>query len=230
MQPSSTSSVPNQPAGPIGSVLANARDVAFIMAIFLYFAGFMYNYYYQEAWGITGGRSVVDIFGYLVYSYAPLSAAWLWLLSVVLVSGVCLLGTDMLLRTQAFQRYSVALLAIRMLIIAVAVTSFFPLLALGARQAAVSSVDRIREGRLPAARLYFTDAFRRALQKGGGASSDVLANLDDVTIVEETADSYYILDQPEMTWPHPPVGTLLRIPKSEVRYIATQVITPGTGN
>ena len=212
-----------------GSALANARDIAFVMAIFLYFAGFTYRYLYQEAWGITTKQDGLDLFGYLVYAYAPLSAIWLWLLAIVVGIGLVLITLEAVFTIDRLHRVAFFFPPLRILVVAAGVISCFPLLAFGARDAAINSFRDIREGDLPATRVYFKAKFADLLRKDppyGGQllDDDATGNL---TIVEESSDAYFVLDQPGMRSEFLPIGTLVRIPKDQVEFLATEVVQPG---
>jgi hypothetical protein len=55
------------------SFLKSARDVAFIIAIYLYFAGWVYIYTYFSAFGISIGQAGLEFYYFIVYSVNVIS-------------------------------------------------------------------------------------------------------------------------------------------------------------
>lgn len=206
------------------SILANARDAAFIAAIFLYFAGFMYRYMYRQVWGITSSDGDPAFFGYLVYSYQPLEASWGWLLGISAALVIILVVLGALSRRWGPERVSL-LLGLRTLSVSAAVVGFFATLLWGASAASVAAFQNIRQGNLPGTFLVFKDPKQSTRVYGTQFMTD---NSNDLlTIVEETKDSYYVLDQPGMVEKPIPDGKLFVIPKQSIAFVTRDVVTPG---
>ncbi|HTA53600.1 MAG TPA: hypothetical protein VK755_02580, partial [Candidatus Acidoferrales bacterium] len=53
----------------VASALSMARDVVVLAAVYLYFAGFMYKYYYYESFHIKNALDTVSSYVAFVYSY-----------------------------------------------------------------------------------------------------------------------------------------------------------------
>ena len=53
----------------VASALSMARDVVVLAAVYLYFAGFMYKYYYYESFHIKSALDTVSSYVAFVYSY-----------------------------------------------------------------------------------------------------------------------------------------------------------------
>ncbi|QEM07201.1 hypothetical protein DIU31_028255 [Mucilaginibacter rubeus] len=62
-----------QPAEAGSSFLKSARDIAFIIAIYLYFAGWVYIYTYFSAFGISIGQAGLEFYYFIVYSVNVIS-------------------------------------------------------------------------------------------------------------------------------------------------------------
>lgn len=62
-----------QPAEAGSSFLNSARDIAFIIAIYLYFAGWVYIYTYFSAFGISIGQAGLEFYYFIVYSVNVIS-------------------------------------------------------------------------------------------------------------------------------------------------------------
>jgi hypothetical protein len=206
------------------ALLANARDTAFIVAIFLYFAGFMYRYLYRQVWGITSSDGDPQFYGYLVFAVPTLQQGWHWILLIAASAVALVLLVDFL--AQWWEQ----ILLLRPLVVSAGIVLLFVTLTTQAQLAAVNSFNQIRRGELPGARIkFFSDAKARAAY-GANFMQD---NENGVlSVVEETKDAYYVLDQPgisasilpngsEATLPD---GALVLVPKKEVDYIKSDLV------
>jgi len=77
--------------------VAHIRDVAFIIAVYLFFTGFVYRYYYLTSFGISPKLDDSALYSVLVFAYtvftdafvpSPLAVWWVWLpvLGLILVA------------------------------------------------------------------------------------------------------------------------------------------------
>lgn len=201
-------------------LLAHARDMAFIVAIFLYFSGFMYRYMYRQVWGITSSDADPQFFGYLVYSELPIQFGWQRLVLIVVLAGALLLIAAALTK---YVRWAVIL---RPIIVSIAIVSLFVALIDDSRQAAILSLNRIRRGyAAPGATIVFNDA---AKARDLYPASFLHDNAQGVVfIVEETKNGYYVLDQQGLNDKFLPDGKLMLVPKADVKYILSDIVAPG---
>jgi len=205
------------------SFLANARDTAFIVAIFLYFAGFMYRYLYRQAFGITSSDGDPQFYGYLVFAVPTLQQGWRPILLIAATAVALVLLIDFL------GHWSEPILLLRPLVVCAGIVLLFITLTTDAQLAAVHSFTQIRAGELPGARIKFFDDAKARVAYGVNFMKD---NQSDVlSVVEETKDAYYVLDQPGISQISPPNesapladGKLVLVPKKEVDYITTDLV------
>ncbi len=194
--------------------------MAFIVAIFLYFTGFMYRYMYRQVWGITSSDADPQFFGYLVYAELPLQVDWERLALIVTLTIASLLITAALTK---YLRWAILL---RPTIVFVAIVSLFAVLIDDARHAAILSLNRIRRGYgVPGAQIYFNDPVKARHVYPASFLRDNQQGV--VFIVEETKSGYYVLDQQGFNSIFLPDAKLVLVSKNDVRYISTDIVAPG---
>jgi hypothetical protein len=198
--------------------LANARDMAFIVAIFLYFAGFMYRYLYRQAWGITSADGDPQFYGYLVFAAPTLQIGWQQILLIAASAVILVLLIDFVAH-----RWE-QLLILRPIVVVVSIVLLFVTLTKDAQLAAVHSFNQIRRGTLPGAQITFLDDAKARRAYGADFMTDNAADL--LSVVEETKDAYYVLDQRGTAARFLPDGKLVLVPKKEVDYISSDLVAP----
>ena len=57
-----------QPKDTSFNMLKSARDIAFVLAIYLYFAGWIYKYFYLNYFTISTERAGIEFYTYLIYA------------------------------------------------------------------------------------------------------------------------------------------------------------------
>lgn len=88
--PVKTAPVESSPVETGSAFLKSARDIAFIIAIYLYFAGWLYIYTYFDFFGLSIRQTDIEFYYFLVYSINVLNyliiSHWLITISSILVS------------------------------------------------------------------------------------------------------------------------------------------------
>jgi hypothetical protein len=213
---------PESRSGGIGplvtSVLANARDAAFIAAIVLYFAGFMYRYAFRQSWGITSPDDT-PVYTYMVYAVFPIEDKYGDLLALLIGAAIILIFLD------AAMKHWPSIPNLRPVVAGGVIIAVFLVLQSGARDAAVQAFSPLRENGLPGAHFHLSREVRTLRTYDAFINDD---KNDLLSIVEETPDTYYVLDQ---ATPGPdrmlPDGVLYHIPKADVDYVTSDIVSPG---
>ena len=204
----------------ITSVLAIARDVAFIASVYLAFAGFLYHYFYLSAFGIpftvgTVGASQVLVYSYAVFSMHP------WPIIVILAAGVAAYLLISLI-TQ-YRRILVYRRMLQSVVILVAALLLFPAVYAAASSAAQDVAIEVRSGQSGnTAHLHFAQD-----QVGRYTTVATDSERDQLTIVAETGDRYFVLDQhrsPSANQCLVPDSKVYAVPRGAVSYIALDVL------
>jgi hypothetical protein len=175
------------------SPFAIARDVAFIVAIYSYFTGFTYLYFWMTDLGIFGSILDEPPYDIFVYSFQVCSLYWRRIAIYAVLAFVTLIiarqvtsrsGVEWLRRFQSQIRFSV---------IAIAVILAFKLLYWSASDAAENFVTGIRAGYYdaPNVKVMLKPQDKRYFDAG------FLYDNEDfcIAMVGETRSTVYLLDQ-----------------------------------
>jgi len=172
------------------SPLAMARDLAFVAAVYLFFAGFWYQYFWYQAFGIP--LHAIDVpfnqllvFAYYAFALNATPAAFVAVAAVAIVALLPLID--------AGSRPSLG--AVRRTIIAICVLAVFPLLYYWSKSATYAAINANVEGHVGAIDRFVFKAgsarnYSPRLLDANGAGSLAL------TIVAEDSDFYYVLKVP----------------------------------
>lgn len=77
-------------------LLSVIKQIAFLLAVYLYFTGWIYSYAYYQFFGLSAGQSGVPFYDYLILSYSVLEfiigdGSWLfWILLLLLAANLLL--------------------------------------------------------------------------------------------------------------------------------------------
>jgi hypothetical protein len=178
------------------SLLAHFAEWAILPAIYLYFAGFLYTYYYFKEFGLSIYRVEVPFYAYLVYSFTVLWQFW-WL---------SLLLATFFLAPLAFRKHW------NQTFLLVVLLAIFPLLYLLAKSSGETRAVQVRSGRLGHRVRFvlrdpskpFTERFRASNEKG------------KLTLLLETADRVYVLDQDRPRNEELPRAAVIAVPRGEI--------------
>ncbi|TFF37087.1 hypothetical protein [Mucilaginibacter psychrotolerans] len=75
------------------SFFKNAKDISFVLAIYLYFSGWVYIYTYFNFFGISIRQADMEFYYFLIYSVNVLTYLFIdhWLVAILLLAGSILL-------------------------------------------------------------------------------------------------------------------------------------------
>jgi hypothetical protein len=206
------------------STLSVLKDLVLPVAVYLYFTGFLYTYYFYSGLGIPLNSVEIPFYYFFIYSYnviaAELTTSLLLLFSALL--------TILVIRTRKHPDIGLFLV----------LSALFPILTVLSRDAATTQIGLLRTGRnLQTIQLILKDVSIRddELLKNDGSIRDeeflkakanaeqerrefLIANANDgLKLVVETTDRLYVLRQPfDERNPEIPVGSLYGISKSDV--------------
>lgn len=178
----------SKPTG--GNPLAFARDIAFVAAVYLFFAGFWYQYYWYQALGIPLHAIDVPINQLLVFAYYTFAANAFWavVLGVVVTIAVAVAPIARAVRkpwVAALQRAFVAAVLIGM----------FPLLFAWSKSATYAAINSNVEGHVGAIDRFVFKQGSEKLYSSRLLDANGSASLALVIVAEDDAD-YYVLKIP----------------------------------
>jgi len=159
-------------------LLSVVKDAVLPLAIYGYFAGFIYIYYFYQRLGISLSGIEVPFYSFFLYAYNVV-AVHPWLTVGLLV------GTLVAIVLSAELKYGY-------LVVALVLVAVFPLLYWLASSAAAADIHavRTRQYQVPQISFVFKDASQYPPEL-------VEANHDRaLRMILETKDHYYVLDQP----------------------------------
>jgi hypothetical protein len=185
--------------------LGTLRDFTFIVAIYAFFTGFVYRYYYLDRLGIPVSYDDKSIFSIFVYSYTVAQDAWMGLIHnavpitplgivVRILEAVAMLCTFFV--AYAYRDKTKALLnaAPLILIIPTALLALFsfPILATIAQSAAINDADILRSPASSAktAAVTLTESARRSYDTD---FVNFIRNAYSIQLISQTTDAYYFL-------------------------------------
>jgi hypothetical protein len=160
--------------------LKSARDIAFVMAIFLYFAGWIYICFYLDGFGIPIKAVDFDIYNLLIFSsnvfiYFYNVGKWYLLISILLIIGLM---------------YWERALIIARKLIPLIVVLLFPFIFYIARQAAQYDADNAKL--LPAKYLKGIEFTFKDVKND---SDIVLKSQTDSLIAKNVAKTFFMIKQ-----------------------------------
>jgi hypothetical protein len=174
--------------------LEAARNVALLVAIYLYFAGFVYRDFFAGTFGIPAATDT-PVYTYMIYAYNAV-APNLWWFGALVLALFCY-DTYAVILTAKQTRTSLERLVVSTEpgLFAFVAVLLFPVLFYSAQAAALADATAIRCGVLPAVTRVVP-----SFKPGRAASydSDFIASipLGPVYLLARTSDSYYVLYQP----------------------------------
>jgi hypothetical protein len=202
--------------GDAGS-LSTMKGLAFFLAAYLYFAGFIYEHYLYSSLGISLGTLDIPFYYVLVYSF-----------TVIISNRLCIVLVGVAWSTLAI--LSLAIPKIRRfssVIIVVLLVALFPILFSLARTTGQSIAAQMRAGE-------FVKTIKLVLKPDVAAGYPVdfvKANESDaLRLITETKDAFYVLQQNVGSGPALPTGSLYRVPKESVvsaRVLLETIRKPG---
>ncbi|MGP6159294.1 MAG: hypothetical protein ACLPYS_17610 [Vulcanimicrobiaceae bacterium] len=174
--------------------LATARDVAFLAAIYLYFAGFVYGDFFTHTFGIPAATDT-PVYTYLIYAYNALTPN----LAQLSALAIALFGASVyfsILGTKARPaRWETTLVNSERALLAVGALGLFPLLFFCAQRAALANADAIRCGASSgAARVVLSFKPERAATYD--ADFVAASKQGSVLLLARSADAYFVMYQP----------------------------------
>jgi len=184
-------------------LLSTLKGLAFFLAAYLYFGGFIFEHYLYRSFGIPLGALDIPFYYVLIYSYTVIQRNPLWIILVVILScGVVFLS----FKVSKIRRYSSAIIVVLLL-------ALFPTLFSLARRTGESLAARMRAGE-------FVNTIRLVLKPdavGAYPPEFVIANKSDtLRLITESRDALYVLQQNTGSEPAMPTGFVYRVPKDSV--------------
>lgn len=200
------------------SILANSRDIAFISAIYLYFAGFAYEALYFRIFSVRG-ESALPVYTYIVYGYDALGPHVLLIVTTVIaISGAGIVLNTIGDRARRIRAVDVMLRSLPALVPAVAIM-LFPLIFIWAREAAEGRARDLISGQdSTLVNLRFKPAAERNYDR---AFLD--QNKDtSLFLVTESKDAYYVLRPGALTAAGDKLrGFVYAVPRADVDHAET---------
>lgn len=200
------------------SLLESVRDVAFIAAIYLYFAGFAYEALYYSIFSVRT-ESEQPIYTYLVYGYNTFEPH----LPLVITTMITIAGASpllsALLEPARWTRAIDMLVRVRSAFVPAAAVLLFPLIFVWARDAAERHAQNVISGQ--------NSSFITLHFKGDPARDYDRAFINEnndtlLFLVSESKDAYYVLRPGARPAPGDKRrGFVYEIPRSDVRYVET---------
>jgi hypothetical protein len=190
------------------NAISRIRDVAFIAAVYLFFAGFIYRYYYLTSFGINPKFEDSALYSVLVYAYSVLddlfersSFTHWWLSALAAVLLVVAVATNAYLRqTRRLYRWKAARVAVEVRRVALPVAIVIALLVIpwmfnAAQRAGLSDATKVRSAQNGidyAVSVTLTEDAAKHYDR------DIQSALASYTLrlVSESDSAYYFLDQP----------------------------------
>jgi Tfp pilus assembly major pilin PilA len=199
--------VPYQDKSPLLSTL---KEVAFFVAIYLYFAGYVYFYYYYENFGISLNAIDIPVYYFFVYAFNVLLAlqrgeVWVYALRsqwVVILVIAILTAIGML----AFRKWKLKVLIIALLVL------LFPMTFSFALKAAELNANDVRRGKyIKPITLAFKDEamkiFAQKIPNNGAGAQETTKKPTASNDKKQTDSGAQLLD----TQPTPENLSLLRL-------------------
>ena len=185
------------------TLLPIVRDAMLPIAIYVYFAGFVYIYFFYQAFGISISVMDVPINYFFVYAYNMVT-------DHLFATFVGAFLMALLATARNLKIIGAALISIFLL-------SLFPVVAKLANQSAVENANSVRAGVSPRPRIGFV--FRTDSKGNDVMSKDLIKDNNDhvLHLILETKDRFYVLSQiydlgdKEMS-----EGTVYSVAKSDV--------------
>jgi hypothetical protein len=216
----------------IWNAISRVRDVAFIAAVYLFFAGFIYRYYYLTSFGIDPKFEDSGLYSVLVYAYSvfddvfqrnPFTHRWLWVIAAALL--IVAVGTNAYLReTRRLYRWKAARVAVELRRVALPAAVIVALILIpwvfnAAERAGLSDAAKVRaahNGIDYAVSVTLTDD---AAKHYDNDIQSALASYS-LRLISESDSVYYFLNQP----PNPAQtgvmrGAVFAVRKNDVQSI-----------
>jgi hypothetical protein len=216
----------NEPS--VRASLAMVRDIAFVVAVYVYFTGFTYYYYWRLLLGIPVAVADEPVFHIFVYAFQVFRIYWAGILGCI-VAGVLLwvaVGSlfDKIAWLHAQERLRSGL---SILLLVAIVLGLFTVLSVWSEEAARIHVDSVRAGYTtiePNIKIMLKPEFKRYFDQDFVYDNEHFC----LTLVGETTDAVYALSQalyqgeqnclPYSTRPGSklPYGFVYAVPKSDI--------------
>ena len=167
-----------------------ARDIAFVAAVYLFFAGFWYQYYWYQALGIPLHAIDVPLNQLLVFAYYTFAsnAIGAIALAVVVVIAISMFPVVRALRTP----WGAAALRA---VVGAALIAMFPLLFFWSKSATYAAINGNVEGRVGAIDRFILKEGADKRYSPRLLAANGVATLALVIVAEDDAD-YYVLKIP----------------------------------
>ena len=181
--------------------VAAARDVVFLVAIYLYFAGFVYRVFFAETFGIP---AVTDtpVYSYMIFAYDAVAPNLGWFAALMLALFAFDTWIGVLSRKERRTRLETVAVGSEAALFAVVAILLFPMLFYCAQGAALADAKAIRCGVLSTATRAVID-FKPGKAAGYDADFVAAVPLGAVYLLARTDDAYYVLYQPDTPSPVP---------------------------
>ncbi len=193
--------------------LEAARNVALLVAIYLYFAGFVYRDFFAGTFGIPAATDT-PVYTYMIYAYNALEPHLLGFAALTLALFAYDIYAANVSAKPARTRAEALAVSSQPTIFAIVAVLLFPLLFYSAQGAALADATAIRCGVLSAA-TRVVPSFKPG--KAAAYDADFIASipLGLAYLLARTSDSYYVLYQPATPRPATLIGPATPSPASK---------------
>ncbi|MBI2314112.1 MAG: hypothetical protein HYU77_16600 [Betaproteobacteria bacterium] len=186
------------------------KNWAFLVAIYIYFVGWIYLYFYYRQFGIPLVSLDVPFYYFFVYSYAVIGAANTWLGYTFIVLFVVVFV--LLQRPWANEQHATLNIMQKAILIVSSIALFYVSFALARDQAQANAMDaRDNKGTNSICFTLKKEAEDKYPPDFLGANAECL-----LMLLTETRERYYVLHQPPSREGVMPYGYAHEVPKDTV--------------
>ena len=195
------------------SMIKIIRDLILIIAIYLYFIGWLYQYFVLDNFGISLNALNIPPYYFFVYAYSVIEDHYLILLVVLLIATSCYL---------IVQAYLSKFLLPAVLILTIIVFRYSFYLS---QTTAVKEAQAIRSGHAHKISFVFKKKVSQFLPKEFlDANNNINANNhNELWLIIQATDGYYVLYQHIPDEEVIPSGIVYKVNKSDVILVITKI-------
>jgi hypothetical protein len=201
--------------------LATLRDVSLICAVYLYFVGWVYEYYFLGHFGLALTSVEIPVYYFFIYAFSALSYYFSFIL---IISAIVICYVAILVFLSLSSNVRSKLQKIGMYLLCVNLVMLFPVSFYGAKEAAETRAKEIRLGRYPSKTI--TLIFKKELADEFPKELTAANARGDLKLLTHTKDVYFVFRQIQNETPHShavPYGFTHHISKSDVNLLTVEM-------
>lgn len=187
------------------------RNLIFFIAIYLYFTGWVYIYYYLDNFGISLSSLDTPLYFFFVYSYTVISDGKMWLGAVTAVAVV------VLFLLQRYKRELVKKFVLTLLLAGLFPLSFYLAKSSGRRQAVLMRMGSAKPVRF---------VLKKDAQESYPEDFKLANEAESLKLIFQTEDRFYALQQDlgEAQVQSLPIGSTFVLFKGDVQTVRIDLI------